>query len=314
MSASKKKLRVVFMGTPEFAIPSLHILLKNGYHIVGVITSVDKMGGRGRKQVLQSAIKKFALEHKLKVLQPRNLKSAKFHEKLARLEADLQVVVAFRMLPEVVWSMPRLGTINLHGSLLPRYRGAAPINWAIINGDHKTGLTTFFIQQQIDTGDLLFQEEVMIEPTDTAGDLHDKMKLVGAELVFKTVDAIESNEYTLLPQADEDATKAPKIFHEMCEIDFKLPGKKVYDFIRGLSPWPGAWSVLDGKLLKIYRCKLSELSTLEPGQLSTSEGHLLIGTRDQNIHVEELQMQGRKRMNAKDFLNGYKPKSAFLGS
>lgn len=309
MKESKTKLKIIFMGTPEFAIPSLDILLKNGYNIVGVITSVDKLGGRGRKQVMQSAIKKYALKHELNVLQPRNLKSPKFHLTLGKLEADLQVVVAFRMLPEVVWAMPPLGTINLHGSLLPRYRGAAPINWAIINGEVETGLTTFFIQQQIDTGDLLFQEPVAIDAADTAGDLHDKMKVVGAELVLKTVRAIDRKDYTPLKQEHDLATKAPKIFHEMCEIDFTHSGKNVYDFIRGLSPWPGAWTILDNQIFKIYRSALSESQELRAGQIKVIEGKLHVGTGDQDLAIEELQIQGRKRMKIKDFLNGYLPQT-----
>ena len=308
----KGKLKIIFMGTPEFAIPSLAILLKNGYDIVGVITAVDKMGGRGRKETLQSAVKKFALEQGLNVLQPRNLKSAKFQKRLKALAADLQVVVAFRMLPEAVWDMPPLGTVNLHASLLPSYRGAAPINWAIINGEQETGLTTFFLQHEIDTGDLLFQERVTIKSSATAGDLHDTMMDVGAELVLKTVVAIEANEITPLPQAHDQATKAPKLFKETCEIDFVQPGQSVYNFIRGLSPWPGAWTTLDGHVLKIYQCRLSEEKSLEPCQIAKQERNLVIGTNDQDIIIEELQLQGRKRLKSSDFLNGYQIQNSFV--
>ncbi len=308
----KGKLKIIFMGTPEFAIPSLAILLKNGYDIVGVITAVDKMGGRGRKETLQSAVKKFALEQGLNVLQPRNLKSAKFQKRLKALAADLQVVVAFRMLPEAVWDMPPLGTVNLHASLLPSYRGAAPINWAIINGEQETGLTTFFLQHEIDTGDLLFQERVTINSSATAGDLHDTMMDVGAELVLKTVVAIEANEITPLPQAHDQATKAPKLFKETCEIDFVQPGQSVYNFIRGLSPWPGAWTTLDGHVLKIYQCRLSEEKSLEPCQIAKQERNLVIGTNDQDIIIEELQLQGRKRLKSSDFLNGYQIQNSFV--
>lgn len=295
------------MGTPEFAVPSLDILVRNGYDVVGVITATDKYGGRGKKQLIESAVKKYAVSKGIKVLQPRNLKAPEFVEELRSLNANLQVVVAFRMLPEVVWNMPELGTFNLHGSLLPKYRGAAPINWAVINGDKETGVTTFFLQHEIDTGDMIFQERMPIHENDTAGDVHDRMMQLGAQVVLKTVRAIENGDYELQKQDDSLVSKAPKIFHETCEIDFHQPTQKVHDFIRGLSPYPAAWTTLDGKELKILKTtKLVEKHKLEPGRfVSDNKKELKISTKDGFIKVHKLQMQGRKRMNVVDFLNGY---------
>ncbi len=241
-------MRIIFMGTPDFAVPSLDILVKSGHEVVAVVTSTDKLGGRGGKQILQSPIKKYAEANIIPVLQPPNLKSPAFIEELKSYNADLQVVVAFRMLPELVWSMPKLGTFNLHGSLLPKYRGAAPINWAVINGETETGVTTFFIKHEIDTGDLLFQEAIPIGENETAGEVHDRMMLVGADLVLKTVNAIQNDKYKLSKQDESKVCKAPKIYHETCEIDFNQPVKKVHDFIRGLSPYPGAWTLIGGTL------------------------------------------------------------------
>ncbi len=304
---TKQPLRIVFMGTPEFAVPSLDILIRNGYDIVGVITATDKMGGRGKKQLIQSAVKKYALEKGLRILQPRNLKSSEFQEELRSLNANLQIVVAFRMLPEAVWAMPELGTFNLHGSLLPKYRGAAPINWAVINGEKETGVTTFFLKQEIDTGDILFQEKMPIFENDTAGDVHDRMMELGAQTVLKTVQAIEHENYELQRQDDSQASKAPKIFFETCEIDFDQPTQKVHDFIRGLSPYPAAWTMLDGKTLKILKTTKSiEDHDLPPGQfVSDNKKELKISTRDGFVVVHELQLQGRKRMSVVNFLNGY---------
>ncbi len=301
-------LRIVFMGTPGFAVPSLSILLEHGYNVVGVITATDKWGGRGKKKLIESDVKKFAVEKGIKVLQPKNLKAASFLEELRSLEANLQIVVAFRMLPEVVWNMPALGTFNLHGSLLPKYRGAAPINWAIINGDHETGVSTFFLQHEIDTGDLLFQESLPIRENDTAGDVHDRMMLLGAEVTLKTVQAIEQKDIQAIPQDHSLATKAPKIFNDTCEIDFHQSTQKVHDFIRGMSPYPAAWTKLDDKTLKIL--KTSKL--LEPHQYPAGSFHsdnksfIRIATVDGFVDIHQLQLQGRKRMTTKDFLNGYK--------
>ena len=295
------------MGTPDFAVPSLRILVQNGYKVVGVVTATDKYGGRGKKQLLESPVKKYAVEQGIPVLQPKNLKSPEFQEELRGLNANLQVVVAFRMLPEAVWDLPEYGTFNLHGSLLPRYRGAAPINWAVINGDAETGVTTFFIRHKIDTGDVLFQEKMPIGPNETAGAVHDRMMLLGAETVLKTVKAIESGDYQLQKQDDALATKAPKLFRETCEIDFTQPIEKVHNFVRGLSPYPAAWTTLEGKQLKILRAHYEKADLdATPGTFrSDNKRWIKIAAPDGWLVVEELQMQGRKRMKANDFLNGF---------
>jgi methionyl-tRNA formyltransferase len=300
-------MKIIFMGTPEFAVPSLEKLINHGYDIVAVITATDKLGGRGGKQLLESPVKQFALKSGIPVLQPAKLKASVFLEELASYQADLQVVVAFRMLPEEVWSMPRLGTINLHGSLLPKYRGAAPINWAIINGEKETGVTTFFIKHEIDTGDLLFQESMNIGENETAGEVHDRMSLKGAELVLKTVRAIEANNYELKRQDDSLVSKAPKIFHETCVIDFNRPSEEVHNFIRGLSPYPGAWMLLNGEELKILRTlKCLDNHNQPPGRFFLKKNkRLCIATAEGSVEILELQLQGRKRMQTIDFLNGY---------
>jgi len=262
-------LRIVFMGTPDFAVPSLEILVENGYQVVGVITATDKWGGRGKKKLLESPVKQAAVQHGIPVLQPKNLKDPEFLEELRALEANLQVIVAFRMLPEVVWGMPELGTFNLHGSLLPKYRGAAPINWAIIRGETETGVTSFFLQQEIDTGDLIFQESMPIHPDDTAGDVHDRMMHLGAKVVLKTVNAISEGSVTTQRQDDAEATSAPKIFSDTCQIDFDQPIQQVHDFVRGLSPYPAAWTTLDEQQLKILKAEA------EPADVPESPGTLL---------------------------------------
>lgn len=295
------------MGTPDFAVPALNILVENGYDVAAVITATDKRGGRGNKKILQSAVKKYALKKGLNVLQPKNLRAPEFVEELKKLEADLQVVVAFRMLPKIVWAMPRYGTFNLHGSLLPRYRGAAPINWSIINGDKETGVTSFFIQQEIDTGDLLFQENMPIGENDTAGIIHDRMMILGAEVVLKTVQAIEKDEYDLQKQDDSLATKAPKIYRETCEINFDQTTEKVHNFIRGLSPYPAAWTTLDGLQLKILKTtKDLQSHELKAGTIvSDNKKEIKIATQDGFVQVHELQLQGKKRLKTRDFLNGF---------
>lgn len=303
------KLRIVFMGTPEFAVPSLRILLDHGYEVVGVVTATDKRGGRGNQELLQSAVKRFALERGLNILQPERLKDPGFLAELSELKANLQVVVAFRMLPEVVWQMPALGTFNLHGSLLPKYRGAAPINWAIIRGEKETGVTTFFLNAQIDTGEVLFQEPLDIGPDETAGEVHDRMMVLGASLVLKTVQSIENQNYVLKKQNDTQATDAPRIFHDTCQISFNQTSEEVHNFIRGLSPYPGAWTTLDGKTLKVLRTRSCKgVSGHPPGSIYRLEGNsgLGIATADGWIEVLELQMEGRKRMSSKDFLKGYR--------
>ena len=296
------------MGTPGFAVPSLNILLENGYNVVGVITATDKWGGRGNKKLMQSEVKKFAISKGLRVLRPKNLKAPNFIEELRSLEANLQIVVAFRMLPEVVWAMPQLGTFNLHGSLLPKYRGAAPINWAIIKGDLETGVTTFFLKKEIDTGDLIFQESLPIGENETAGEVHDRMMELGAQVSLKTVQAIESGNVETIKQDDSKATKAPKIFHETCEIHFDRSTQEVHNFIRGMSPFPAAWTKLDDKTLKILKTS-KEITNhhFEPGTFhSDNKKFIKIATLDGFIQVHQLQLQGRKRMATKDFLNGYK--------
>ena len=301
-------MRIVFMGSPDFAVPSLEILIENGYDVVGVITATDKWGGRGKKQLLESAVKKCAVKHDIPVLQPKNLKAPEFVEELAALKADLQVVVAFRMLPEIVWDMPSIGTFNLHGSLLPKYRGAAPINWAIIRGEKETGVTTFFIKHEIDTGDVLMQEKMKIGGNETFGEVYERMKRMGAEVVLKTVQMIESGEYELQPQDHSLATKAPKIFHDDCKIDFYQSAQQVHDFIRGLSPFPAAWTMLEEQKLKIYRTEV-DLSPSEhtPGTFVTdNKKWLKVATKEGYVQLLDLQLQGRKRMQVRDFLNGYK--------
>ncbi len=295
------------MGTPDFAVPSLRILVQNGYKVAGVVTATDKYGGRGKKQLLESPVKKYAVEQGIPVLQPKNLKSPEFQEDLRALNANLQVVVAFRMLPETVWDMPEYGTFNLHGSLLPRYRGAAPINWAVINGDTETGVTTFFIRHEIDTGDVLLQEKMPIGPNETAGEVHDRMMMLGAETVLKTVQAIESGNYHLQKQDDAQATKAPKLFRETCEIDFVQPVEKVHNFVRGLSPYPAAWTTLEDKQLKILRAHYKKADVeATPGTFrSDNKSWIKIAALDGWLVIEELQLQGRKRMKANDFLNGF---------
>jgi methionyl-tRNA formyltransferase len=301
-------MKIIFMGTPDFAVPSLDILVKNGYDIVGVITATDKYGGRGNKQLIESAVKKYAVVNGLKVLQPSNLKNPAFLEELRGLQADLQIVVAFRMLPVAVWDMPPLGTMNLHGSLLPKYRGAAPLNWAVINGDKETGATTFFLKHEIDTGDLLMTTKIEIGEEANVGDIHDRLMIQGAELILESVQTVESGNYQLIPQDEILVSAAPKIFSETCEIRFNQSTQKVHDFIRGLSPYPTAWTILDGLKLKIYKAERNvEQHDLPVGKfVSDNKQHLKIATEDGFINLLELQLQGRKRMNVKAFLNGYK--------
>jgi len=300
-------MRIVFMGTPEFAVPSLNVLVENGYEVVGVVTATDKYGGRGGKQLIESAVKKYALEKNLLIIQPEKLKSPEFVNQLNALKPDLQVVVAFRMLPEMVWSLPRIGTFNLHGSLLPKYRGAAPINWAIIKGEKETGVTTFFITHEIDTGDILMQEKISIGENETAGELHDRMMFLGAEMVLKTVKMIESGQFLLQKQNEAEVSKAPKIFHETCKINFEQSAGQVHNFIRGLSPYPAAWTMLGEEQLKIYRTrKVATAHTLPPGTIQTdSKDYLKIAALDGFVEILELQLEGRKKMDIKSFLNGF---------
>jgi methionyl-tRNA formyltransferase len=301
-------MKIVFMGTPEFAVASLDILVANNFDVVAVVTATDKLGGRGNKQLIESAVKQYAVQKNIPVLQPEKLKNPEFIEILRGYNADLFVVVAFRMLPEIIWTMPRLGTMNLHGSLLPRYRGAAPINWAVINGEKETGVTTFFLKHQIDTGDVLLTERFAIGEDETAGEVHDKMMIIGANALLKSVLMIEKGEYILKPQEDTEATHAPKIFTETCEINFNQTTQKVHDFIRGLSPYPTAWTTLDGLKLKVYRAskEVTPPQYLAGKFVSDNKNHVKIATKDGYIHLLDLQLEGRKRMDVKSFLNGYK--------
>jgi methionyl-tRNA formyltransferase len=303
--------RIVFMGTPEFAVASLDAILRAGYNVVAVITAPDKPAGRGM-QLSESAVKKYALEKNLTILQPEKLKNPAFLDELRAFAADLQIVVAFRMLPEVVWNMPPMGTVNLHGSLLPQYRGAAPINWAVINGETETGVTTFKLQHNIDTGNILLQEKFAIGPDETAGELHDRMKEIGARLLVRTIAGLAAGTLTAIPQENPPNLRhAPKIFTETSRIDWSLTTANIYNLIRGLAPFPAAFTELDGKLLKIFRASKDPTPpTLPPGQPDTdNRTYLRFATSDGYIRLTELQLEGKKRMNVRDFLRGYKPRA-----
>lgn len=302
---------IIFMGTPEFAVASLQKMVEAGCNIAAVVTAPDKPAGRGM-ELQQSAVKKYALEKGLKVLQPEKLKSPEFIDALHSLNARLQVVVAFRMLPEVVWNMPALGTINVHGSLLPQYRGAAPINWAIINGEKFTGVTTFKLQHEIDTGNILLQEKIAIRDDETAGELHDEMKEVGAALLVKTLTGIASNDIAEVPQnqtPDSGAWKhAPKIFTETCTINWQHTTNDIYNLIRGLSPYPAAFTTLHGQKLKIFRAeKENRNNSAETGSVETDgKTYLRFACLDGYIRITELQLEGKKKMKVEDFLRGYR--------
>jgi len=299
-------MKIVFMGTPDFAAASLSALQQAGFTIAGVVTAADKPAGRGQK-LNESAVKKYALANNLRVLQPLKLKDPLFIEELASLNADLFVVVAFRMLPEMVWNMPPKGTINLHGSLLPQYRGAAPINHVIINGEKESGVTTFFLKQEIDTGDIIFSDAVEITDDETAGSLHDKLMVVGANLLVKTVKAIEANDYNEVPQPQSDDLKAaPKIFKDFCKVDWNQSNQIVYNHIRGLSPYPTAFTTLNDKTLKIFKATLEDK---EPGIstgafLTDGKTYLKFATKDGFISLTDVQYEGKKRMLIDEFLRG----------
>lgn len=303
------------MGTPDFAVESLRALVEGGYNIVAVITMPDKPVGRHGSQLQPSPVKQYAVEHGLKVMQPTNLKDPAFVEELRSLKADLQIVVAFRMLPEVVWQMPPLGTFNAHASLLPKYRGAAPINWAVINGDTETGITTFFLKHEIDTGDIIQQVKIPIHETDNVEIVHDKLMLLSGQLVTETVDNIIAGTITSVPQdsiKDIEPTPAPKIFRDTCRINWNQPAKKVYDFIRGLSPYPAAWTTLNGKSVKIYEAGIdtSHASTnedMKPGTILTDhKSRLQVATAKGRLNIKVMQLEGKKRMPVSDLLKGLK--------
>ena len=310
-------MKIIFMGTPDFAVTSLKVLIENNFEVVGVITSPDRRAGRGKK-IHFSAVKDFALENELKILQPKNLKDEIFLKELNDLQADLQVVVAFRMLPEKVWNMPKYGTINLHASLLPQYRGAAPINWAIINGEKETGITTFFINENIDTGNIIFQEKIFITKDETAGTLHDKLMYNGANLLSKTVTAIQNTTYeniaqkTLISQNIE-LKKAPKIFKPDCEINWENNVNTIDAFIRGLSPYPCAWSMLQDEenkkeyYTKIYFAKpITENHDKKIGSIITdNKNYIRVAVKNGFLEMVDLQIQGKKKLPIKDFLRGF---------
>lgn len=303
-------MRIIFLGTPTFAVASLEAIINNGFNVVGVVTAPDKPAGRGM-HLQQSPVKKFAVKNNLKVLQPVKLKDPEFIQQLKQLNADLQVVIAFRMLPEAVWNMPPLGTINLHASLLPDYRGAAPINWAIINGETETGVTTFFLKHEIDTGDILLQEKISIEPTTTAGQLHDKLMHLGAKVVVESLNKIQSGNYKTIPQIEGSNKIAPKIFTNTCELNFNKTTQQVYNQIRGLSPYPAAFTIINNKKVKIFyanpvRTNLNET----PGKITTdNKTYLHIYCLDGYIEIIDLQPESKKRMDVKSFLAGNKIKS-----
>lgn len=294
------------MGTPEFAVPSLQSLVESNSNVVAVITVPDKPSGRGQKQTA-SPVKLYAEAQGIPVLQPEKLKNQEFLEELRAYKADLQVVVAFRMLPEVVWNMPAKGTFNLHSSLLPQYRGAAPINWAVINGETETGVTTFFIEKDIDTGKIIFQDHEPIHPDDDAGSLHDRLMERGAKLVVKTVQAIQDGDYPQEPQQEPAEIRlAPKIFRETCEIDWNKPSVEIHNFIRGLSPYPAAWTTINGLSCKIFKSKVAEFTeSANAGEFRTdSKSYLYFKTGDGWLSIEVLQLEGKKRMEIGDFLRG----------
>lgn len=309
---NKEDLKIVFMGTPDFAVESLDLIHSNGYNIVGVITMPDKPAGRGHK-LFQSPVKHFAVEHGLNLLQPTNLKDPEFVESLRALNADLFVVIAFRMLPEVVWRMPRLGTFNLHASLLPKYRGAAPINWAVINGEKETGVTTFFLKHEIDTGDIISREKIEINDEDNVEAVHDKLMHLGAKLTIKTIEDIISGDLKTISQDSilngEEPTPAPKIFRDTCHIDWTKSAREVHNLVRGLSPYPAAWTTIAAENMaptdaKIFKTAVRDDIHGEPGEVIIDGEEMIICCADTALQILEIQMTGKKRMNVADYLRG----------
>lgn len=307
-------IRIIFMGTPDFAVASLQRLLEAGCQVVAVVTAPDRPSGRGL-QLISSPVKKAAEAAGLPVLQPEKLRDPAFLEELQRFQADIQVVVAFRMLPEVVWSMPTIGTFNLHASLLPQYRGAAPINWVVINGETETGVTTFFIEKEIDTGQLIFQETEPIYPDDTAGTLHDRLMVRGANLVLKTVQAIQAGNYPRIPQQAAAVMKpAPKLHRETTQIDWNQSAHQIRNFVRGLSPFPTAWTIINSRFYKIYAVSVANESPFvaDTGQALAGTTHsdhkkkILVRAADEWLSIDELQAEGKRRMTAEEFLRGNK--------
>lgn len=304
-------MKVVFMGTAEFAVPTIQKIHESGLHqVLAVVTAADKLGGRGRKVIISSPVKQYALENGIAVLQPEKLKDDVFISQLRELKADIFVVVAFRMLPEVIWSMPHKGTINLHGSLLPKYRGAAPINWAIIQGEEETGVTTFLIDKEIDTGKILFQAKETILPEDNVESLYNRLQVLGASLMMTTLDAIETGNYAALAQSEEAATHAPKIFKETCQINIEHSFVYIHNFIRGLAPYPGAWMLWNDTELKIFETEKAfnmQPTNFKPGQIwLQGKNELILQCKDGALILKEAQIQGKKRMSATEIINGYK--------
>lgn len=313
---TQKKLKIVFFGTPEFAVASLDKLVKDGHDIVAVVTMPDKIAGRGHK-LIESDVKKYAVENGLRVLQPEKLKAPEFVDTLRSLNADLFIVIAFRMLPEVVWTMPPLGTFNLHASLLPKYRGAAPINWAVINGEKETGVTTFFLKHEIDTGDIIGRRSIPINPEDNVGVIHDKLMELGADMVAETVNEIENGSVTSSPQPEGEFIPAPKIFKETSKIDWTKSAESIHNLVRGLSPYPAAWcgfidnrSPEESNDIKIFETSVADSSLVscgKPGEVSVIKDRLFVSTGDGLLEIKSLQPAGKKRMDAAAFLRGYKP-------
>ncbi|MBT8257017.1 MAG: methionyl-tRNA formyltransferase [Bacteroidia bacterium] len=306
----KRNLRIVFMGTPEFAVPSLDALIRAGYNVVGVITAPDKPAGRGRK-LRKSAVKQYAMDHGLTVLQPGKLRNESFLKALKALDPNLQVVVAFRMLPRVIWELPKYGTFNLHASLLPQYRGAAPINWAIINGDIETGVSTFFIDEKIDTGEMILQRPTSIDPDESAGSLHDRLMEMGSKLLVETVGLIEEGIAERKPQQDHsDLKAAPKLNPDNCRIDWNKPVVVIHNLIRGLSPYPAAWTMLqngeDQLRVKVYQSEIiTERHDLENGTIVSDGSNLKIACKNGFIGIKKIQLPGKRKMTVKDLLNGF---------
>ncbi len=297
-------MKIVFFGTPEFAIPSLKKIIDSKHEVKAVVTAPDKERGRGRK-VSYTPVKELALQNHIDVLQPENLSDEDFYDGLKSINADLFVVVAFRILPEKVFNMPKFGSFNLHGSLLPKYRGAAPIQWALINGDNETGVTTFFLQKKVDTGNLILSKKIDIGEGDDFQSLHDRMSVLGADAVIETIGLIENGNVNIKPQDESLATPAPKITKEICEIDWTKSALDIRNLVRGLSPVPGAFFIKNNKQYKVFNCSIEKTQDLQPGEFSETKNELFAGTGTTNLRILEIQLEGRKRISAEEFLRGY---------
>ncbi|MCO6473308.1 MAG: methionyl-tRNA formyltransferase [Melioribacteraceae bacterium] len=297
-------MKIVFFGTPDFAIPSLQKIIKSNHEVKAVVTAPDKERGRGRK-VSYTPVKEFAVQNNIEVLQPEKLTDEDFYDELRSINADLFVIVAFRILPEKVFTLPKYGSFNLHGSLLPKYRGAAPIQWALINGDNETGVTTFFLEKKVDTGNLILSKKIRIDETDNFQSLHDKMSVLGADAVIETIDMIESGNVIVRPQDEPLATPAPKITKEICEIDWTKSAIEILNLVRGLSPVPGAFFIKNNKQYKVFNCSIEKNHDLQAGEFRETKNELYVGTGTDDLRILEIQPEGRKRMNAEEFLRGY---------